>query len=68
VQTPEVRQPIDEEMARGNAPLARVARIRRFHLLTKELDPDDGEVAATMKVRRASIYQAYAPEIEAMYR
>jgi len=68
VQTPEVRQLIDEEIARGNAHLAQVAQIRRFHLLTKELDHDDGEVTATMKVRRASIYQAYAPEIEAMYR
>jgi len=66
VQTPEVRQLIDEEIARGNAHLAQVAQIRRFHLLTKELDHDDGEVTATMKVRRASIYQAYAPEIEAM--
>ncbi|QXL85949.1 hypothetical protein [Comamonas sp. NLF-1-9] len=54
--------------ARGNAQLAQVAQIRKFCLLTKELDHDDGEVTATMKVRRASIYQAYAPEIEAMYR
>jgi long-chain acyl-CoA synthetase len=33
-----------------------------------ELDHDEGEVTATMKVRRASIYQAYAAEIEALYR
>ena len=47
---------------------AEVARIRRFHLVTKELDHDDGEVTATMKVRRASIYKAYGAEIEALYR
>ncbi|MCZ2104426.1 MAG: AMP-binding protein [Burkholderiales bacterium] len=68
VETPEVRQLMDEEIARGNAHLAQVAQIRKFHLLTKELDHDDGEVTATMKVRRASIYKAYAQEIEAMYR
>ena len=65
---PRVRELIESEIARGNAQLAQVAQIRRFHLLTKELDHDEGEVTATMKVRRASIAQAYAPEIEALYR
>ncbi|WP_312757066.1 AMP-binding protein [Pulveribacter sp.] len=67
VETPEVRQLIDAEVAAGNAKLAQVAQIRKFHLLTKELDHDDGEVTATMKVRRASIYKTYAGEIEALY-
>ncbi len=68
VETPEVRQLIEgEECAGGNARLAQVAHIRKFHLLTKELDHDDGEVTATMKVRRASIYKTYAGEIEALY-
>lgn len=64
---PRVRELIDAEIRRGNARLAQVAQVRRFHLLTKELDHDDGEVTATMKVRRASIYKAYAREIEALY-
>ncbi|WP_367066919.1 AMP-binding protein [Oryzisolibacter sp. LB2S] len=67
VETPEVRRLIDEEIAAGNARLAQVAQIRKFHLLTKELDHDDGEVTATMKVRRSSIYKTYAAEIEALY-
>lgn len=67
-ESPAVRELIDAEIRRGNARLAPVAQIKRFHLLTKELDHDDGEVTATMKVRRASIYQAYAEQIEAMYR
>ena len=67
VETPEVRQLIEAEIAQGNARLAQVAQIRKFHLLTKELDHDDGEVTATMKVRRASIYKTYAAEIEALY-
>ena len=68
VETPEVRQLVEDEIAAGNAKLAQVSRIRKFHLLTKELDHDDGEVTATMKVRRSSIYQTYADEIEALYR
>lgn len=62
-----VRELIQQEVARANAGLAPVAQIKRFHLLTKELDHDDGEVTATMKVRRASIYRSYAGEIEALY-
>ncbi len=66
-ETPEVRALIDQEIATGNAKLAQVAQIRKFHLLTKELDHDDGEVTATMKVRRSSIYKTYAAEIEALF-
>lgn len=63
----EVRALVQREIDAGNARLAPVAQVRRFHLLTKELDHDDGEVTATMKVRRASVYSAYAEQIEAMY-
>ncbi|RYX93503.1 MAG: long-chain fatty acid--CoA ligase [Comamonadaceae bacterium] len=68
VETAEVRELVQAEVDKGNAQLAEVSRVRRFHLLTKELDHDDGEVTATMKVRRASIYKTYSPEIEALYR
>lgn len=63
----EVKELIESEVAKGNALLAPVANIRRFHLLTKALDHDDGEVTATMKVKRSSIYKAYEAEIESMY-
>ena len=68
VDSPQVRELIVAEIDRGNAQLAEVSRIRKFHLLTKELDHDDGEVTATMKVRRSSIYKTYENEIEALYR
>jgi len=63
-----VRELIDSEVDRANRQLAPVAQIKKFHLLTKELDHDDDEVTATMKVRRANIYRKYAAEIEALYR
>ena len=68
VEHPDVRSLIDAEISAGNQRLAQVSQIRKFHLLTKELDHDDGEVTATMKVRRSSIYKTYAAEIEALYR
>ncbi|NLC36152.1 MAG: long-chain fatty acid--CoA ligase [Alcaligenaceae bacterium] len=67
VENPEVNELIQNEVAAGNAALAPVANIRRFHLLTKELDHDDGEVTATMKVKRSSIYKTYSGEIDALY-
>ena len=68
VEMPQVRALIEQAIAQGNERLAQVSHIRKFHLLTKELDHDDGEVTATMKVRRSSIYKTYAAEIEALYR
>jgi long-chain acyl-CoA synthetase len=68
VENPRIRELIQSEVDRGNRQLADVAQIRRFHLLVKELDHDDGEVTATMKVRRDSIYKAYEGDIEALYR
>ncbi|KZE27983.1 long-chain fatty acid--CoA ligase [Chelatococcus daeguensis] len=64
---PRVRELVTLEVERANAELAPVAQIKRFHLLTKELDHDDDEVTATMKVRRANIARKYAAEIEALY-
>ncbi len=62
-----VRGLIQREVDKGNAQLANVEQIKKFHLLTKELDHDDGEVTATMKVRRAKITEAYEDEIAALY-
>lgn len=67
VENPAVRELIEEEIAKGNATMASVANIRKFHMLTKELDHDDGEVTATMKIKRQSITSKYETEIEAMY-
>lgn len=63
-----VRELIDAEVERANRQLAPVAQIKKIHLLTKELDHDDDEVTATMKVRRANIFRKYAAEIEGLYR
>jgi len=43
------------------------SQIHRFLVLHKELDPDDGEMTRTMKVRRSFIAERYGPLIEALY-
>jgi long-chain acyl-CoA synthetase len=62
-----VRDLVQAEVDRANARMPPVQQVRRFHLLSKELDHDDGEVTATMKVKRRSIAEKYAAEIEALY-
>ena len=43
------------------------AQIRRFLVLHKELDADDGELTRTRKIRRNFIAEKYATVIEALY-
>ncbi|MGL6113106.1 MAG: AMP-dependent synthetase/ligase [Rubrivivax sp.] len=62
-----VRELVQAEVDRVNARFPQVQQVRKFHLLTKELDHDDGEVTATMKIKRSSIAQKHADAIEAMY-
>jgi long-chain acyl-CoA synthetase len=64
---PQVRRMIQQEVDHVNERFARVENVRKFHLLTKELDHDDDEMTATMKVRRANIYDKFAKEIETIY-
>ena len=43
------------------------AQIHRFLILHKELDPDDGELTRTQKLRRGHIIDRYGPLVEAFY-
>jgi len=43
------------------------SQIHRFLILHKELDPDDGEVTRSRKVRRGFIAEKYAPLVAALY-
>ena len=58
-----------EKVNRGLAADRRLAgsQIRRFLILHKELDPDDGELTRTRKVRRGFIAEKYRELIEALY-
>jgi long-chain acyl-CoA synthetase len=65
---PLVGELLAEEVAKVNASLPEAQRIQRFLLLYKELDPDDGELTRTRKVRRNVVDERYAGLIEAIYR
>jgi len=67
-QNPEVRKLIQAEVDNVNRTLARVETIKKFTIFDKRLDPEDGEVTPTMKVKRKYINETYRDVIEGMYR
>jgi long-chain acyl-CoA synthetase len=64
---PEVRALIREEIRKCNETLPDATKVRRFLLLTKDLDADDAEMTRTRKVRRRFVAEKYAPVIDAFY-
>ena len=69
---PQVKQMIERRIGELNRALAgeptvAASQIRRFLILHKELDADDGELTRTQKVRRSFIADRYAPLIAALY-
>ena len=64
---PEVYELLRKEVEAVNATLPPAQRIRKFLLLYKELDADDGELTRTRKVRRSVINEKYATIIDAIY-
>ncbi len=62
-----VRELVGGEVKRVNDRFARVENVRKFVILAKELDHDDGELTATMKVRRRMIEEKFRDEIVEIY-
>jgi long-chain acyl-CoA synthetase len=64
---PEVNALVRNVVTAANRELAQVEQVKRFVLIGKELDHEDGELTATQKVKRRAIERRFASEIEAMY-
>ncbi|MGN9813520.1 AMP-dependent synthetase/ligase [Micromonospora sp. BQ11] len=58
-----VRSVVDE-VNRRHPP---VEQVKRFRLLPRELDQDDGELTATQKVRREAVTRAFADLVDELY-
>jgi long-chain acyl-CoA synthetase len=58
---------IEKEVGKINQTLPKVARVKRFVLLYKELDADDEELTRTRKVRRKFVAEKYKHLIDALY-
>ena len=63
----EVYDLVGDEIRKINDTLPENTRIRRFALLFKELDADDGELTRTRKIRRKVVGERYAKLVESLY-
>jgi long-chain acyl-CoA synthetase len=63
-----IRKRIDElNRALAQEERMKASQVRRFLILHKELDPDDGELTRTQKVKRSFIEDRYRPLLTALY-
>lgn len=65
---PDIEKLIAGEVKAVNKNLAGVEQIKKFRILDKRLEQEDGEVTPTMKIKRARISKIYGDVIEQMYR
>jgi branched-chain amino acid transport system permease protein len=58
---------IEEVVRETNEKFARVENVRKFRLIPKELDHEDGELTATQKVKRSSLHDMFGHLVDDMY-
>ena len=65
---PEVIELMQKVVDATNEKLARAESIRKFRMIPKELDHEDGELTATQKLKRSAMSEMFGELIEGMYR
>jgi long-chain acyl-CoA synthetase len=66
--SPEVGKLIEAEVDKVNQTLTHVEAIKKFRILERRLDRDEGELTPTLKVRRKIVEEKYKALIDEMYR
>jgi long-chain acyl-CoA synthetase len=64
---PEVLEMMQKVVDQTNEKFARVEHIRKFRMIPKELDHEDGELTATQKLKRSSMTDMFEELVESMY-
>lgn len=64
---PEVIELIQGVVTETNEKFARVENVRKFRMIPKELDHEDGELTATQKLKRSAMDDMFGELIEDMY-
>ena len=63
----EVIELVSKVVDATNTKFARVEQIKKFRMLPKELDHEDGELTATQKLKRNAMEEAFGDLVESMY-
>jgi len=63
----EIKAEIDAQVQKLNAKFSNPEQVKKFTILPRDLNVDEGELTPTLKIRRKQINENWAKEIEAMY-
>ena len=64
---PEVLELVQTSIDETNAKFARVEGVKKFRMIPKELDHEDGELTATQKLKRSAMVDMFGELVESMY-
>jgi long-chain acyl-CoA synthetase len=64
---PPVAAEVQKTIARVNKQLAQFEQVRKFRILPRDFTIYDGELTATMKVRRARVLQNFRRDVDELY-
>ncbi|NNC79069.1 MAG: AMP-binding protein [Acidimicrobiales bacterium] len=64
---PEVIEMVQKIVDETNEKFARVEGIKKFRMIPKELDHEDGELTATQKLKRSAMVDMFGDLVESMY-
>jgi long-chain acyl-CoA synthetase len=65
--SPRVVALVSHEIEAVNAQLARVEQVKKFRVIPKELEPEEGDTTPTRKVKRKHLQKMFESLIEEMY-
>ncbi len=66
-ESPEIRAEIEAQVQELNAKFSNPEQVKKFTILPRDLNVDEGELTPTLKIRRKQINENWSKEIEAMY-
>lgn len=66
-ENPEIHAEIDAQVQNLNQKFSNPEQVKKFTILPRDLNVDEGELTPTLKIRRKQINENWAKEIEAMY-
>jgi long-chain acyl-CoA synthetase len=66
-ESPAVIAEVQKIVSRVNKQLAPFEQVKRFRVLHREFSIEEGEVTATMKVRRTQVMENFRAELDALY-
>jgi len=66
-ESPDIRAEIDAQVQELNKKFNNPEQVKKFTILPRDLNVDEGELTPTLKIRRKQINENWAKEIESMY-